>query len=105
MTSFVNQALKGAAQNYHLTLLEKYQAVTRDEVLAALRKYVVPLFRAQSSVAIVVTAPGSAEDAAAGLRNLGFDVERRVIQDEPDEDFADGSESGEESESGSDGSR
>lgn len=98
----MNQALKGCNQNYHLDLLEKYQSVTKDDVLRALKKYVLPLFDPKSSVAVVVTAPGKVEHAAEKLSQLGFNVESRTIDVDPED--MDGSESASEFEEESEGS-
>ena len=91
--SFTNQGLKGVSQNHNVELLEKFQAVTKADVLAALKTHFLPLFDAQSSVAVVVTAPGKADEVSDELGKIGFDVERRTLQVEADED---GSESGSE---------
>ena len=107
MISFTNQALKGLPQRYQIDLLEKYQAVTKDEVLAALRTHFLPLFEAESSVAVVVTAPGKAESIGESLKSEGFAVEQRALEIDPAELEESGSEDGSGSESGSesDGSR
>lgn len=101
MGSFVNQALKGTSQNFHLEMLEKYQAVTTKEVLAALRTYVLPVFDTKQSVSISVSAPGKVDSTVEGLKAIGFDVETREVYVDPDLDgmSEDGSESGSESES------
>jgi Zn-dependent M16 (insulinase) family peptidase len=99
VTSFTNQALKGVSQNEHINRLEKFQEVTKDDVLRVLRQYFLPLFDASSSVIVSVTAPGKAHEISEGLKDQGFAVERRSLE----VDHEDESESG--SESGSEGSR
>ena len=99
--SFINQALKGVPQDHNQILLEKFQQVTKDDVLAILRKYFLPLFDSSSSVAIVVTAPAKTEEIGQGLAGVGFEVEQRTLEVEPDEDSEDDGES----ESGSEESR
>ncbi|KAF5390191.1 hypothetical protein D9757_002846 [Collybiopsis confluens] len=101
IVSFANQALKNVSQNYQVDLLEKYQAVTKGDVLAILRSHFLPLFDAKSSVAVVVTAPSKAGDIETGLREYGFDVERRSLEVDPNEldDSGSESESGSESDS------
>ena len=96
--SFVNQALKGVNQDHHMEMLEKYQAVTKAEVLGALRKYVLDVFNPATSIAISVSAPGKVASTVEGLKEIGFDVETREVHVEPEELE---SESGDESESGS----
>ncbi len=89
--SFVNQGLKGVSQDYNIELLEKYQHITKEDVLAALKKYFLPLFDSSSSVAVAVTAPGKADEVFEELGKIGFEVERRTLQVEADE-FADSDE-------------
>ncbi|KAI0756614.1 Metalloenzyme, LuxS/M16 peptidase-like protein [Daedaleopsis nitida] len=102
LISFVNQSLKGVSQNYTIDLLEKYQEITKQDVLAALKKYFPPLFDASSSVAVVVTAPGKVEEISADLGKIGFAVEQKTLQvEEADDD----SDSEGESDSESDSSR
>lgn len=93
----MNQALKGVSQNYNVDLLQKFQAVSKDDVLAALRTHFLPLFDSSSSVAVVVTAPSKASQIGEGLTTLGFEVEQRTLEADPDEDGEDGGSSGSES--------
>ncbi|KAG6888680.1 hypothetical protein C0995_006670 [Termitomyces sp. Mi166 len=105
IVSFSNQALKGVARTHQIDLLEKYQAVSKDDILAALEKYFLPLFLPSSSVAVTVTAPGKAEQIGKGLQEAGFDVEQRVLEVDLNEIGADReleNESDSESESDSD---
>lgn len=107
LMSFTNQGLKGVSQNHNVELLEKFQAVTKADVLDVLKKHFLPLFDSTSSVAVVVTAPGKADEVSSELEAIGFDVTRRTLQVEADEDGEasdEGSESGD-SESGSEDSR
>ncbi|KAH7931086.1 hypothetical protein BV22DRAFT_1027850 [Leucogyrophana mollusca] len=98
INSFTNQALKGVPQDHNLQLLEKYQAVTKEDVLAALKKHVLPVFSSSSSTAVVVTAPSKADEIAEGLTSCGFQVSKRTLEVEAgDEDGSD--ESGSESDS------
>lgn len=85
LNSFINQALKGVNQNHNRELLEKYQAVTKDEVLAALKKYCLRVFNPATSVAVIVTAPGKVDSTMAGFQNLGFVPERRELEVSPEE--------------------
>ncbi|KAF8507185.1 Metalloenzyme, LuxS/M16 peptidase-like protein [Russula emetica] len=95
VTSFTNQALKGVSQNHNTDLLEKYQQVSKDDVLRVLQQYFLPLFDASTSVVVSVTAPGKAQEISKGLKDAGFVVERRTLE----VDHEEGSESGSESES------
>lgn len=91
--SFTNQALKGVSKDHQVNLLEKFQAVTKEDVLATLKKHFLPLFDSSSSIAVVVTAPSKAESIAEGLLKAGFDVEKRTLEIDPSE-LEEGSESG-----------
>jgi Zn-dependent M16 (insulinase) family peptidase len=94
-TSFINQALKGVSQNHNTDLLQKFQEVSKEDVLRVLRQYFLPLFDASTSVVVSVTAPGKAQEVSQGLEDAGFVVERRNLE----VDHEDGSESGSDSES------
>lgn len=80
-----------------MELLEKFQAVTKEDVLKALQKYYLPLFDPASSAAVVVTAPSKSEQIGAELSKRGYEVEQRTLDLGADED-----EGSEDSESGSD---
>lgn len=79
--------------------MEKFQAVTKEDVIASLQKYFLPLFDSASSVAVVVTGPSRTQDISEGLTTAGFAVEHRTLEVEPDEEGSDdGSEGGSEGE-------
>jgi len=94
VTSFVNRGLKGLPSNYNVELLEKYQAVTKEDVMRCLRDYVLKLFQPESSIALVVTAPGKSDEILGKLREKGFEVEKRTIEVQDGEEDSDGSGSG-----------
>ncbi|KAF8922457.1 Metalloenzyme, LuxS/M16 peptidase-like protein [Mucidula mucida] len=96
--SFINQALKSVPQNYQVDLLEKFQAVSIEDVLRVLKTYFLPLFDASSSVAVVVTAPSKSSEIAEGLRTAGFLVEKRELEVSPEDMEGSESESGSDSE-------
>lgn len=85
MGSFINQALKGASQDFHLEMMEKYQAVTTEQVLGALKKYVLPVFDPKQSIAISVSAPGKVDATVEGLKAIGFQVETKEVYVDPEE--------------------
>ncbi|KAF8807490.1 hypothetical protein BYT27DRAFT_7189561 [Phlegmacium glaucopus] len=100
MVSFINRALKNVSKTHEINLLEKYQAVTKDDVLGALKTHFLPLFDSSSSVAVVVTAPAKAEEVGEGLKAIGFEVTQRVMEIDPtDMEDSEGSETGSESSS------
>ncbi|PSS37563.1 hypothetical protein PHLCEN_2v579 [Hermanssonia centrifuga] len=86
LVSFSNQALKGVSQNYNIEILEKYQAVTKEDVIYALREYYLPVFDPSSSVAVVVTAPSKAKELGDDLTMAGYEVEQRTLHIDPDEE-------------------
>ena len=98
MNSFTNQALKGVSQDFQVEMLSRYQAITKEQVLEALRKYFLPLFDPASSIAVVVTAPSKLDVVAAGLTEYGFSVERRTLEVDAQESEA--SENASESDDG-----
>ncbi|KAG6877636.1 hypothetical protein C0993_005345 [Termitomyces sp. T159_Od127] len=107
IVSFSNQALKGVSRTHQIDLLEKYQAVCKEDILEALKTHFLPLFLPSSSIAVTVTAPGKAEQVGKGLQEAGFDVEQRVLEVDPNEirEDEDQESSGSESESDSDEER
>lgn len=94
MSSFVNRGLKGLSPNHNVELLEKYQAVKKEDVMRCLKDYVLKLFQPESSIALVVTAPGKSDEISGKLREKGFEVEKRTIEIQDDEGDSDGSGSG-----------
>jgi Zn-dependent M16 (insulinase) family peptidase len=92
-TSFVNQGLKGLSPKHNIKLLEKYQAVKKEDVMRCLREYILKLFEPKSSIALVVTAPGKVDEISDKLGQKGFTVEKRTIEVQDDEVPEDGSTS------------
>lgn len=92
-TSFVNQGLKGLSPNHNIELLEKYQAVKKEDVMRCLKSYIFKLFQPESSIALVVTAPGKSDEIVEKLGEKGFKVEKRTMEVKDDEDSEDGSTS------------
>src|SRR6266567_801491 len=85
MVSFTNQALKGVSRTHQIDLLEKYQVINRADVLGALQKHFLPLFKPATSVAVVVTAPAKAKEIGDALNAIGFDVTQKVMEIDPTE--------------------
>lgn len=85
MVSFTNQAMKGVSRTHQIDLLEKYQIITKEDVLAALQKHFLPLFDPASSVAVVVTAPAKSEEIGEWLKASGFEVTQKAIDIDPSE--------------------
>ena len=93
MVSFTNQALKNITKTHQIDLLEKYQAVTKDDVLSVIKTHFLPLFDPSSSVAVVVTAPAKADEIGAGLKAIGFEVTQRVMETDSIDSENDGTDS------------
>ena len=91
LVSFINQGLKGLSSNHNVELLEKYQAVKKEDVIRCLKEYVVNLFQPESNVAIAVTAPGKLDEIAEELGKKGFKVEKRTIEVQDDGQSGDAS--------------
>lgn len=58
-----------------------------------LRAYILKLFKPESSVAFVVTAPDNLDEIAGGLEKKGFQVKKREIEVQDDGNSTDGSTS------------
>jgi hypothetical protein len=74
--------------------------VTTEQVAAALKKYLLPVFDPATSIAVVVSGPGKVDEIATGLAEVGFQVEKRKLDVDPEE-LAAGAEEDEGSESDS----
>ena len=86
VTSFVNQGLKGLSRNHSVELLERYQAVKKEDVMRCLKDYILKLFQPESSIALVVTALGKSDEISEKLGEKGFKVEKRTIEVQDDEE-------------------
>lgn len=88
-------------------MLSQIPNVTIADIRAAIGKYYVPLFDANTSIGAVTVSSGKADEVEAGFKELGFATERHELPQLGGEEDADmsgsatGSESG--SESGSEG--
>ena len=97
LSSFVNQVLKNVPQDYNQQLLSKFRQVTKQDVLNTLKNYIAPLFKSETSTAVIVSAPSKVDGIEDSLRKDGFEVERRTLDVSNEED----GESDYESDSGS----
>ena len=78
-TSFHNQAMREVPKDYYRDLLARCLRVTRAEVFAALRAYLLPLFDPARSVVVAVCPPNRTDEVAGALADGGFEVERRTV--------------------------
>lgn len=60
--------------------------MTKEEVIEALRRHFLPLFDPTSSVAVVVTTPSKAAEIGEQLSAVGYKVEQRTLELDPEED-------------------
>jgi len=98
--AFVNETLKGVDTNYDRKKLEVLQPVTVEQIRETIRKYILPLFNAQTSAAFVTSGPGKANEIKDALENIGFVVESRTLDSEETDEIGESESGGE-----SDGSR
>ena len=64
--------------------MDKCWAVKTDDILSVMKRYIVPLFDASTSVAVVVAPPGKLNATAAALVDCGFEVEALNNEDLPE---------------------
>lgn len=95
--AFVNEVLRGVPQSYQRDLLEKAGRVSKDEVAAAVEKWLMPIFDPKTSIAAVATAKSKSEDVQKQLREINFDVTVLDIVGEGEQDGDGDGESGSES--------
>lgn len=74
LESFLDAVVKCVGKGRGHTLLKEANAVTLDDVQACLKKYIVPLFDAASSVAAVACSPSTEEAIVEQLGALGYQV-------------------------------
>lgn len=97
-TAFVNHALMGVPQSYQRDLLEKaevrfflracgplstalsycvscLQRVTVAEVIAATKKWLMPIFDSKTSIAAIAAGSSKSDDIKRQLTDLGYKVE------------------------------
>ena len=65
--------------------MDKCWVVKVDDILSAMKRYIVPLFEASTSVAMVGAPPGKLNATAAALVDCGFEVEALNNGDLPEE--------------------
>ncbi|BGP04467.1 hypothetical protein JCM10049v2_000268 [Rhodotorula toruloides] len=98
--SFTNMLL-GLPPNYGRIALAATKDITADDILRVIKKWIAPIFAANSSIASIASGLAKMDELATNFEKLGYEVERRTFEDRGDES---GSESGSYtgSESGSD---
>ncbi|WFD29887.1 hypothetical protein MSPP1_000901 [Malassezia sp. CBS 17886] len=79
LESFLDTAIKRVGKGRGHRLLQHANAVSLADVQACLRKYILPLFDASSSVCTVACSPATLEPIETELRALGYHMERAEI--------------------------
>ncbi|KAF2480705.1 Metalloenzyme, LuxS/M16 peptidase-like protein [Neohortaea acidophila] len=72
--SFGNQAIRGISKEWNHQMLGKVQAVTPQQVQEAMRKYMVPIFRPESSNLVVTCAQIMKDTLEAGFKEYKPEV-------------------------------
>lgn len=61
--------------------------------MRCLKDYILKLFQPESSIALVVTAPGKSDEISEKLGEKGFEVEKRTMLQDDEEGDSGGSSS------------
>ncbi|TKA52656.1 hypothetical protein B0A53_04109 [Rhodotorula sp. CCFEE 5036] len=75
--AFISQVIRGRPANYDRVAMQKLQSVTISDVLSAIRKYIVPLFAANTSIVGISTSPAKEADVYRNFTKQGYRLERR----------------------------
>ncbi|KAF9978178.1 hypothetical protein BGZ73_003559 [Actinomortierella ambigua] len=77
--AFVNQVLRNVSVHYNKEFLEMIEAVTFEDMQAVMAKYLLPLFRAETSNVVVTSATNKAQEILSGLNGLGFELSLKTL--------------------------
>jgi len=77
--SFINQSLKNMSADYNKELIKKVQAVKIEELNGLLKKYLLNLFKPETSIVIVVITPNKVKDIKKGFGESGFNLEEKTL--------------------------
>ena len=69
--SFIDQVLLGAPKDWRKTFVSRVQDITKEDVRETLRRYFIPLFDPEKSVAVVASSPADSEKL---LTARGYEV-------------------------------
>ena len=78
--SFANQVLRGISKEWSHEMLSKVQAVKPDQIKEVLLKYMVPLFRPESSNLVVTCAQIMKESLNERFTQAGYKPEVRALE-------------------------
>ncbi|CAJ0833857.1 4671_t:CDS:10, partial [Entrophospora sp. SA101] len=76
-SSFINQSLKNMSADYNKELIKKVQAVKIEELNGLMKKYLLNLFKPETSIVIVVST--SNKDIKKGFGESGFNLEEKTL--------------------------
>ncbi|GES88292.1 metalloenzyme, LuxS/M16 peptidase-like protein [Rhizophagus clarus] len=74
--SFVVQVLKDLDAEYNKNLIAKVQAVNIEDLYPMLTKYLVNLFKPETSNVVVISAPAKVKDIEQGFNGHGFKLKK-----------------------------
>jgi hypothetical protein len=113
-TAYLDEVLKGVGKDANKRLLEQFpvslpqdfadETITLDQIRQAIKKYLLPVFSAETAIGAVTVSTGKADEVEQGFKELGFETERKVLPSlggEEESGDETGSESGSGSETGS----
>ncbi|KAG0267634.1 hypothetical protein DFQ27_008537 [Actinomortierella ambigua] len=77
--AFVNQVLRNVSAHYNKEFLKMVEAVTVKDMHVVMDKYLLPLFRAETSNVVVTSATNKAQEILSGLNALGFELASKTL--------------------------
>ncbi|CAJ0908807.1 9134_t:CDS:10 [Entrophospora sp. SA101] len=78
-SSFINQSLKNMSADYNKELIKKVQAVKIEELNGLMKKYLLNLFKPETSIVIVVSTSNKVKDIKKGFGESGFNLEEKTL--------------------------
>ncbi|KAK5137618.1 hypothetical protein LTR08_007913 [Meristemomyces frigidus] len=83
--SFLNQVMRGIDKDWNQQMLAKVREVTPEQIMEAMRKYMVPAFKAETSNLVVTCAKIMEEGLVAGFGKEGYKAEVKSLEDFQDD--------------------
>ncbi|MBW0474952.1 hypothetical protein O181_014667 [Austropuccinia psidii MF-1] len=77
--AFANVALKGVPSDFARNLLQKMMAVSVEDVIEVIRRYILVLFDPKHSSAALVCSAIKASETAQALQKIGYSVEQSAM--------------------------
>ncbi|KAF9586373.1 hypothetical protein BGW38_006117 [Lunasporangiospora selenospora] len=79
--AFVNQVLKKVSSDYNKEFLARVQAVTHEQLQHVMDKYLIKVFKPDTSVTVVTSATTKVKDISEGFKKIGFQLETKNIDE------------------------